>query len=543
MKKTPVKSSFLSNLMRCLDQAINSSDNQLEDNHTPSKHSSQRRKFLTQTSKLAIGVGIATTLDGCRKAVETFAPKNLDINSAANSVKIAPRIAIIGGGIAGLHAAFILKQKGFSSTVYEASSRIGGRIFTSRDLVGNGLHTELGGEFIDSIHKDMLTLAKTFNLELIDTKLPNTSSLKSQTYFFNGIHYTEQQVIDAFIPYAQKIKADQMTMSALITADSHSSADSALDNMNIAQYFDKIGLNGWLRSMLDVAYVTEFGQPINQQTALNFLWMVSPKVTDGSFEVFGLSDERYKIKGGNDLIISNLAAQLKGQITTGYELIEIKETINGSQELSFKADKSIKRITVDYVLLTIPFTILKSIKTTPSWPTWKKNAIEQLGYGNNSKLMVGFKNKFWNKSGFQGYYFTDSKLQSGWDNSEGQAPVEGGLTLYSGGQQSIDVGSGTAAGQLSTHLPLLEKMYPGATENLNGKVERFVWPTYKWTLCSYTCFKPGQYTSIAGYEMKPIGNIFFAGEHCSYDFQGYMNGGAETGRRAADAMADKIKFG
>ena len=529
--------------MRCLDQAIKSTDNQSDKTSSASGHLSQRRNFLTQTGKLAIGVGLASTLDGCRKAIDTITPDNLDINAAANTGKTAPRIAIIGGGIAGLHAAFILKQKGYASTIYEVSSRIGGRIYTGRDLMGNGLHTEFGGEFIDSIHKDMLTLAKTFNLELIDTKLPNTSGLQSQAYFFDGIHYTEQQVIEAFTPFAQKIKADQMTMSGLITADSHSTADEALDNMNIAQYFDKIGLTGWLRSMLDVAYVTEFGQPINQQTALNFLWMVSPKVTDGSFEVFGLSDERYKIKGGNDLIISNLAAQLKGQIITGHELIEIKETSSGSQELYFMADKSTKRITADYVLLTIPFTILKSIKTTPAWPMWKKNAIEQLGYGNNSKLMVGFKNRYWNKAGYQGYYFTDSKLQSGWDNSEGQAPIEGGLTLYSGGQQSIDVGTGTPAGQLSSHLPLLEKMYPGATANLNGKVERFVWPTYKWTLCSYACFKPGQYTSIAGNEMKPVGNIFFAGEHCSYDFQGYMNGGAETGRRAAEAMAEKIKLG
>lgn len=43
--------------------------------------------------------------------------------------------------------------------------------------------------------------------------------------------------------------------------------------------------------------------------------------------------------------------------------------------------------------------------------------------------------------------------------------------------------------------------------------------------------------------MKPVGKLFFAGEHCSYDFQGYMNGGAETGRWAAEAMAEKIKLG
>ena len=34
----------------------------------------------------------------------------------------------------------------------------------------------------------------------------------------------------------------------------------------------------------------------------------------------------------------------------------------------------------------------------------------------------------------------------------------------------------------------------------------------------------------------PVGNLFFAGEHCSYDFQGYMNGGAQSGADAAKAV-------
>jgi monoamine oxidase len=389
----------------------------------------------------------------------------------------------------------------------------------------------------------MLNLAKTFGLELLDTKLPNTSPLSSQAYFFNGRHFSEQEVIDAFTPYVPKIKADQQGMSALITADAHSDFDKMLDNMSMAQYFDRIGLNGWLRNLLDVAYVTEFGQPIEQQTALNFLWMISPKVTDGSFEIFGYSDERYKIKGGNDQIITKLAEAIKGQVHTTHELTSISQNSDGSQSLNFKTTTGNKTVVADYVLITIPFTLLRDVSVSPAWPDWKRKAIFDLGYGNNSKLFIGFKNRYWNKLGYAGYYFTDSMLQSGWDNSELQIPVEGGLTIYSGGQQALNVGNGSTSLQVAQHLPLLEKMYPGANAKLNGKAERFIWPTYKWTKCSYTCFKPGQYTTIAGNEIKPVNNIFFAGEHCSYDYQGYMNGGAETGRRVAEAIIRKVKLG
>jgi monoamine oxidase len=541
MKKISPRTELLAGLMQAINTSISNSDVQ-----TTSKEQKQanRRSFLSNAAKLAAGTAMLPILDSCTKASDSlFLENRIELEQSANNRTTLPRIAIIGGGIAGLHAAYTLKNAGFTSTVYEAANRIGGRMFTGRNLMGQGLYTELGGEFIDSIHTDMLNLAKTFGLELLDTKLPNNSTLSSQAYFFNGRHYSEQEVIDAFTPFVPKIKADQQGMSALITADTHSDFDKMLDNMSMAQYFDRIGLNGWLRNLLDVAYVTEFGQPIDQQTALNFLWMISPKVTDGSFEIFGYSDERYKIKGGNDQIITKLAESIKGQVQTAHELTSISQNSDGSQSLNFKTATGNKIVVADYVLITIPFTLLRNVSVSPAWPDWKRKAIFDLGYGNNSKLFIGFKNRYWNKLGYAGYYFTDNMLQSGWDNSELQAPVEGGLTIYSGGQQALNVGNGSTSLQVSQHLPLLEKMYPGANSNLNGKAERFIWPTYKWSKCSYTCFKPGQYTTIAGNEIKPVNNIYFAGEHCSYDYQGYMNGGAETGRRAAEAIIRKVKLG
>ena len=58
---------------------------------------------------------------------------------------------------------------------------------------------------------------------------------------------------------------------------------------------------------------------------------------------------------------------------------------------------------------------------------------------------------------------------------------------------------------------------------------------------SYSCYKPGQWSTIAGKEIEPVGHFFFAGEHCSENFQGFMNGAAETGRAAAASVIEKIK--
>jgi monoamine oxidase len=49
-------------------------------------------------------------------------------------------------------------------------------------------------------------------------------------------------------------------------------------------------------------------------------------------------------------------------------------------------------------------------------------------------------------------------------------------------------------------------------------------------------------TGFSGYEGVRQGNIHFAGEHCSTSFQGFMEGGASEGVRAAnEILADLAK--
>jgi monoamine oxidase len=62
-------------------------------------------------------------------------------------------------------------------------------------------------------------------------------------------------------------------------------------------------------------------------------------------------------------------------------------------------------------------------------------------------------------------------------------------------------------------------------------------------LGSYSCWKVGQYTSFSGYEGARQGKIHFAGEHCSINFQGYMEGGASEGARAANEILSDYKSG
>ncbi len=448
----------------------------------------------------------------------------------------APRIAIVGAGVAGLNAAYKLKQVGLTATVFEGANRTGGRMFTATNLLGEGLTTELGGEFIDSTHAEMLALMTEFGLEKLDVQAPAYASLKPETYFINGRHYTQAQAARAFVPLAARIAKDYDALGDVINYQTDGGG-TAIDRQTISQYFDHIGASGWMRELLEVAYVTEYGLDAGEQSAMNFVSLIGTgELKDhDTCSLLGESDERYKVKGGNQRVVDELARRVASQIRPLHRLEAIRPRGDG-YTLTFQADGKAVDQDAEIVLLAIPFSILRDVKITVPMPELKTRAIRELGYGTNAKVLVGFKSRPWEKQGYAGSTYSDESFQLAWSNSFMQPGPAGGLTLYSGGKLGVDAGQGTAEDAAAKLMAGIERAYPGTTAERNGKVSRFHWPSFPWTKGSYSCYKPGQWTTIAGSEGLPVGNLFFAGEHCSYDFQGFMNGGAQSGADAAKAV-------
>jgi monoamine oxidase len=104
---------------------------------------------------------------------------------------------------------------------------------------------------------------------------------------------------------------------------------------------------------------------------------------------------------------------------------------------------------------------------------------------------------------------------------------------YTGGNIGASFGSGTPTSRAKQFLGQIEPVLPGITKQWNGSATVDWWQGYQWTKGSYSYWKVGQYTKFGGAEGEAVGTCHFAGEHTSVDFQGYLNGGVETGQRAA----------
>jgi monoamine oxidase len=277
------------------------------------------------------------------------------------------------------------------------------------------------------------------------------------------------------------------------------------------------------------------------QSALNFIFLIgSGDLEDGdTLALFGESDERYKVKGGNQRVVDELAKRLDSQIHRRHRLEAIRSRGNG-YTLTFQTGNGSVDEDADVVVLAMPFTLLREVRMDVELPDLKKKAIQELGYGANAKVLVGFKSRPWQTRGYSGTVYSDELFQLAWDSSFMQPGPAGALTLYSGGKLALAAGEGSAEEAATRLMRGIERAFPGATAARNGKVSRFHWPTFPWTKAAYACYKPGQWTTIAGAEGLPVGNLFFAGEHCSYDFQGYMNGAAQSGADTAKSVMSKL---
>jgi len=506
-----------------------------------------RRKFLIDVTKTlgAVCIGSLLPLSGCdpngsnkENSKETKGNKNFE--------KLQPTIAIVGAGISGLHAAYVLKKAGFIAQIYEGDSRIGGRIHTKSDIFGVGLVTEFGGEFIDSNHADMLNLAKEFNLELYDTQKDIIDNkVVKDAYFFNNRHYTEKEVISEFRRIVKRLESDKKKCGE----DYDTPYAEKLDNTSLEQYARSLTCSKWLQDLIIYAYVGEFGLDAGEQSALNFIDMIDTDVSDG-FKIFGESDERYKLKGGNVKIVEALSSKVQNQINADHKLTAIRSQ-NGKTTLVFNGSKE---VSPDFVIISIPFTILRSIDIKIDIISEDKMAcIKNLGYGQNNKLLLGFNSRVWRdtKPSYSGYLFHND-IHNGWDNTHMQASNQGAgsYTIFLGGKPSIDLAQAAKAQNLKdtvpdsivqSYLKKLNAVFPNAEQQFSNTHKAALWSNNPFINASYACFKVGQWSTISGKEFEPVGNLHFAGEHCSEDFQGYMNGGAETGRRAAENLLAIIK--
>ncbi|MGE5830476.1 MAG: flavin monoamine oxidase family protein [Micromonosporaceae bacterium] len=456
--------------------------------------------------------------------------------SGRASAASSPRIVVIGAGLAGLTAAYELRKAGFAATVYEAGDRLGGRCWTDRDTWADGQISERGGELIDQGHNQIRNLAQELGLDLANLLAAEPNGSEDRYYFGGAVYPYEQAKSDLQRIY-QQLHGDASAASYPTLYNSYTPRGFELDHMSIRDWINSYvpgGIGSRLGQLLDVAYCIEYGADTSVQSSLNLIYLLAYQGA-GNIRIFGKSNEKYHVVGGNDLLVSRLAAALPGQIQTGSALTALTDRGDGTWGVTVTVGHKTSTVIADRVILALPFSLLRQVDLNrANFPARKMKAIMQLPMGTNSKLQLQFGRRLWYDLGNNGATYADTGYQSTWEVSRAQAGPCGILVDYTGGTVGNGFGPPKSPTQYAQRfLGQLEPVLPGIAPLWNGRVSLNYWAGYPWTLGSYSYWAVGQYTTITGSEREAVRTCHFAGEHTSVDFQGYLNGAVESGQRAA----------
>jgi monoamine oxidase len=506
-----------------------------------------------------------------RAATRGLTRRELLIGGAAGTIALGsprpvraagadPTLAIVGAGIAGLTCALELADHGIAATVYEASGRIGGRMFSNTSYFAGGQVAEWGGELIDTGHKTIRKLAQRFGLrldDLLDAQPPGSED----TYRFFGRYYPKTQADADFAPVFRAVVADEASAPFPTTFDDFTGAGAALDAMSVYDWIESRVPGGHTSPMgmlLDTAYAIEYGADTTEQASLNLIYLLAFQPEPSGLSVFGESDERFHIRGGNQRLPEAIADHLGvgDPVVTGRKLVAIRETSSGRYRLTFEHGSSTTDVIADYVVLAIPFAVLRHVDISRAgFDSLKLRAIQEQGRGNNGKIQLQFTDRHWAGTGAwpgvsNGSSYADTGYQASWEATRAQPGIKGTLVGYSGGSVTDAFASDKAFATSAnasvradavTTLGQLETVFPGLTPKWNDKAILSLPRKSPFFRASYSFYRLGQYTTFAGYEAVRQGGVLFCGEHTSIDFQGFMEGGAAEGKRAARELRRLIR--
>lgn len=472
------------------------------------------------------------------------------------------RIAVVGAGISGLAAALTLADNGIGCTVYEAGFRAGGRMHSDASYWDGGQTSEWGGEAIDQEHTMMRNLVKRFGLNTVDvTKAAPVHA--EQVFHFGGDYYPRDQADVDFKDVNHRVQRDLRDACPEATWAAATEHARILDDMSLHDWIESRvpgGHSSPMGRLLDVAYNIEYGADTHLQSSLALVYLLGWQRNPGNFNIWGLSDERYHIVGGNQQLPEAIADHLRdGTVQFGYRLLAVRRNSDGTQTLTFDNAGTTRTVTADHTILTVPLGVLQRIDLSRAGlDALKRDSIAAMKMGSCTKLNLQFNRRTWLGTGpwpgvSSGEVFTDLPFQQAWDTTAGQAGERGILIQYNGGSTAQSVRPATPFATdadpvvrrfASDSLTQIDRVFPGTLAAWTGKATFSAWHLNPLAYGAYVFWPRGYVSRFAGYEPVRQGNLHFAGEHCSYDFQGWMNGAAIEGDRAArEVLADLRREG
>lgn len=441
---------------------------------------------------------------------------------------IRRRVVVIGAGFSGLACAYELMSAGYEVKVIEARKRVGGRVLSLNNFIP-GKNVEGGGELLGSNHPLVMAYAARFGFKFLDVSeedAPSPMILGGRKLLGHEVEKISEEVEATYASMTDDARA--------VNEDEPWNTDNAveLDRQTTADWIGRQKISAVARALLTLEFTSDNGVATEMQSYLGNL----AQVKGGGLEKYWEDTEVYRLRGGNQQYALRFARELGDErLILGSA---VREVI-ASDSVMTVVDADGRKYESDDVVLAVPPSTWSLIRFTPELP---KDLMPQMGA--NVKFLASLKSAFWRTEQLSPDANSDEKIGATWHGTDGQVAAKGAdvgpvaLVAFSGGPAANAIHRLSPADRQAEYLKEFETLYPGfGRQFLKGQM--MDWIGDPWTRAGYSFPAPGQVTTIGPQLRKGIGRLHFAGEHCCYQFVGYMEGALRSGVDVAKRLAKR----
>lgn len=437
-------------------------------------------------------------------------------------------VIVIGAGLSGLYAAWLLAGEGARVKVLEARTRVGGRIQSARDVPGS---PEMGGDSILAGYGRLKSAAQAVGVKLVDNEPRRARSRPELVLGGEIIRRTDwpghrlNNMPDADRDKVPGRAYFESVVAKHLPAGMDPTWYSPRNLAHERSTYDFLKSIGWTDRAIELNYETNIARGTSAHDTSMLMWFF----LTGWFRGQGdLGNEALRAVGGNQAIAEALAAALPRPPQLGSPVVAVQRDERGVTVVSDDGT----RHRAAAAICSLPLPPLRQIRFDPPLDPRKSRAIRLVPSMTITKMVFVPRKPFWQEDGLDPGMWTDGvagivrPLRQG----EGEEEVTALMTWARGytAQQLDTLGPRSAQQRVIREI---EKLRPAAVGQLEPVAYK-AWHTDPWAGGTWSVWMPGQPSEFLPALAEAEGRLHFCGEHTALSNRG-MEGAMEAGERAA----------
>ncbi|HEY9091191.1 flavin monoamine oxidase family protein [Parasphingorhabdus sp.] len=463
------------------------------------------------------GMGAAAlglTLMADRASARMGKPKGVDV-------------IVLGAGVSGLNAAWLLEQQGLKVLLLEGRQRVGGRVFTLLDQPG---YPEMGFNSMGEGYGRGIDAATRAGVEL-ENVVPRFHGGPPQELYLDGQRITREEWAGSPInPFPEHLKRSMpWEVTNKMVSQNNRLPDSGLWNDPANAKLD-ISLYSFLKAqgLSDAAINLVSLSPYYGTSAYDVSALML-EFNDGFIKSQIAAGPRVlAIKGGNIKLPNGMAKLLKGDILFGKDVVAI-DNLTDKAEVRC-ADGSV--YSAPRVISSLPLPTLRNIAIRPGLSGPQAMAVAELKYQPLSIAFLTVTEPFWEHDDTSPAMWTDDRMGVVMPQRFGADPKQiTGLTVQARGHLAQHWDRLGKEDALTFVVQRLEALRPAAKGKVKG-AHLHSWTAERFNMGAFSYFGPGQIAAFGATMAEPAGRIHFCGEHTAVGARG-LEGALESSERVA----------